>query len=259
MESTDLAGVLDFLRAAEQLKVKTRSAFTSDGRAESIAEHTWRLCLMAMVLRPTFPDVDFTRVMTMCLVHDLGEAIGGDVSAPEQARRLSEDPLAAKSSREREDLSTLVAPLPASMRAEICGLWDEYEAATTPEARLCKALDKLETILVEQPDNCRKGCPACSRVCPENAIMFPQHKTPAIAGSPEVGASLKIYLSELFGAPEQNKSAAEIAIAERDEQLIMAGRAAVGEAVGIKRTESSPPRPKDELDRLIDQLDAFDL
>ncbi len=147
MESTDLAGVLDFLRAAEQLKVKTRSAFTSDGRAESIAEHTWRLCLMAMVLRPTFPDVDFTRVMTMCLVHDLGEAIGGDVSAPEQARRLSEDPLAAKSSREREDLSTLVAPLPASMRAEICGLWDEYEAAATPEARLCKALDKLETIL----------------------------------------------------------------------------------------------------------------
>ena len=39
-----------------------------------------------------------------------------------------------------------------------------------------------ETILVEQPDNCRKGCPACSRVCPENAIIFPQHKTPAIAG-----------------------------------------------------------------------------
>ena len=47
-------------------------------------------------------------------------------------------------------------------------------------------VDSAETILVEQPDNCRKGCPACSRVCPENAIIFPQHKTPAIAGSPEV-------------------------------------------------------------------------
>ena len=45
-------------------------------------------------------------------------------------------------------------------------------------------VDRTETILVEQPDNCRKGCPACSRVCPENAIIFPQHKTPAIAGSP---------------------------------------------------------------------------
>ncbi len=120
-------------------------------------------------------------------------------------------------------------------------------------------VDKLETILVEQADNCRKGCPACSRVCPENAIMFPQHKTPAIAGSPEVGASLKIDLSELFGAPEQNKSAAEVAIAERDEQLVMAGRAAVGDSGGNNRAEDSAPRDKDELDRLIDQLDAFDL
>ncbi|MEM7312635.1 MAG: ferredoxin family protein, partial [Planctomycetota bacterium] len=45
-------------------------------------------------------------------------------------------------------------------------------------------VDGVDTILVEQPDNCRKGCPACSRVCPENAIIFPQHKTPAIAGAP---------------------------------------------------------------------------
>ena len=48
-------------------------------------------------------------------------------------------------------------------------------------------VDRAETILVEQPDNCRKGCPACSRVCPENAIIFPQHKTPGIAGSPSAG------------------------------------------------------------------------
>ncbi|MEX0585117.1 MAG: ferredoxin family protein, partial [Pirellulales bacterium] len=64
-------------------------------------------------------------------------------------------------------------------------------------------VDRAETILVEQPDNCRKGCPACSRVCPENAIIFPQHKSPAIAGSPEVAVgSFKIDLSKLFGAPE---------------------------------------------------------
>src|SRR6185295_4579844 len=63
-------------------------------------------------------------------------------------------------------------------------------------------VDKADTILVEQPDNCRKGCPACSRVCPENAIIFPQHKTPTIAGAPVVAGSLKIDLSKLFGAPE---------------------------------------------------------
>ncbi len=67
-------------------------------------------------------------------------------------------------------------------------------------------IDSIDTILVEQPDNCRKGCPACSRVCPENAIIFPQHKTPAIAGSEDVVASLKIDLSKLFGARAPTRS-----------------------------------------------------
>ncbi len=121
-------------------------------------------------------------------------------------------------------------------------------------------IDKIDTILVEQPDNCRKGCPACSRVCPENAIIFPQHKTPAIAGSAEVGVSLKIDLSQLFGAPEQGKSAAEIAAIERDEQLIMAGRQAVGTAVLEKRQpEKFRPAQRDELDDLVDQLDELDI
>ena len=86
-------------------------------------------------------------------------------------------------------------------------------------------VDKVETILVEQPDNCRKGCPACSRVCPENAIIFPQHKTPAIAGAPVVAGSLKIDLSKLFGAPDTGETAEQAAIRERDEQLLLAGRA----------------------------------
>jgi ferredoxin len=121
-------------------------------------------------------------------------------------------------------------------------------------------VDSVETILVEQPDNCRKGCPACSRVCPENAIIFPQHKTPTIAGSAAVGESLKIDLSALFGAPVEGKSAIEIAALERDEQLLMTGREAVGLSVGIpKRQTDKPAQPKDELDRLLDQLDELDV
>jgi NAD-dependent dihydropyrimidine dehydrogenase PreA subunit len=114
-----------------------------------------------------------------------------------------------------------------------------------------------ETILVEQPDNCRKGCPACSRVCPENAIIFPQHKTPAIAGSPDGSAgALKIDLSKLFGAPD----ALEVAVLERDVELVAAGRDAVGAAVGVPKRQASKDRgPKDELDSLIDQLDSLDL
>jgi NAD-dependent dihydropyrimidine dehydrogenase PreA subunit len=119
-------------------------------------------------------------------------------------------------------------------------------------------VDHAETILVEQPDNCRKGCPACSRVCPENAIIFPQHKTPTIAGAPVVAGSLKIDLSKLFGAPDTGESAEQAAIRERDEQLLLAGRQAVGATVGLpKRHASKTAEPKDELDSLIDALDNF--
>jgi len=156
-DATSLAqldGIVEFLRAAERLKVTHRSAYTSDGHVESVAEHSWRLCLMALVLRDAFPDVNFDKLISMCVIHDLGEAIGGDVPAPEQARRRAEDPAASKSAAEREDLLTLLAPLPYQLRVEITALWDEYEAGTSATARVAKALDKLETILQHtQGDN----------------------------------------------------------------------------------------------------------
>jgi putative hydrolase of HD superfamily len=140
-------GVLEFLRQAERLKTTMRSAHTSAGRTESVAEHTWRLCLMAMMLAPEFPGIDLGKLLRICIVHDLGEAIGGDIPAPEQARRRAEGSTEGKAADERRDLETLVAPLPDEQRAEVLSLWDEYEGASTPEARLAKALDKLETIL----------------------------------------------------------------------------------------------------------------
>jgi hypothetical protein len=118
-------------------------------------------------------------------------------------------------------------------------------------------VDRVDTILVEQPDNCRKGCPACSRVCPENAIIFPQHKSPAIAGSPDGQAGgLKIDLSKLFGAPD----GLQVAVLERDVELVAVGRDAVGMSIGIpKRQDAKSDGPKDELDNLMDQLDDLDL
>jgi putative hydrolase of HD superfamily len=137
----ELEGVLAFLRAAERLKTVTRSGWTSAGQAESVAEHTWRLCLMAMLLYGRAPGVDLARLLRMCLIHDLGEAIRGDVPAPAQAGP------GAKSADERADLLELTAPLPAGLREEIVALWDDYEAAESTEARVAKGLDKLETIL----------------------------------------------------------------------------------------------------------------
>ncbi|HBE70031.1 MAG TPA: ferredoxin family protein [Planctomycetaceae bacterium] len=123
-------------------------------------------------------------------------------------------------------------------------------------------IDSLETINVEQPDNCRKGCPACSRVCPANAIIFPQHKTPAIAGAPVDSGGLKIDLSKLFGAPETEEDPAAVAARERDEQLILAGRKPVAGNLIAERLEQSKPTrgsQPDELDSLVDELDALDL
>jgi putative hydrolases of HD superfamily len=141
VEPAELDGVLAFLRTAERLKDTLRSSHTSTGRPESVAEHTWRLCLMAVILRHQFPDVDFSKLVRMCLIHDLGEAIGGDIPAVEQ------DVAAPKSDGERRDLQTVLAPLPERTSSELLALWDEYEAAVSPEARLAKAFDKLETIL----------------------------------------------------------------------------------------------------------------
>ena len=141
MHSDELDGVLTFLRAAERLKTVTRSAWTSAGQAESVAEHTWRLCLMAMLLYGDTPGVDLARLLRMCLIHDLGEAIGGDVPAPAQT------PESGKADRERADLLELTGSLSPTLRRGIVELWDEYEAAATSEAKLAKGLDKLETIL----------------------------------------------------------------------------------------------------------------
>ena len=141
MKPDELEGVLAFLRAAERLKTVVRSGWTSAGEPESVAEHTWRLCLMAMLLYGTSPAIDLARLLKMCLIHDLGEAIGGDVPAPLQ--RTS----SPKSGRERRDLLELTAPLPPESRQEVLDLWDEYEAAASAEARIAKGLDKLETIL----------------------------------------------------------------------------------------------------------------
>jgi NAD-dependent dihydropyrimidine dehydrogenase PreA subunit len=117
-------------------------------------------------------------------------------------------------------------------------------------------VDKLDRILVEQQDNCKKGCPACSRVCPENAIVFPGHKTPAIAGANGEVAGLKIDLSKLFGAP----SAIEVAAMERDTELVRDGRDAVGLTVGIPRRQAKTASEKrDDLDDLIDGLDELNL
>ena len=141
MNESEIENNLVFLRDAEQLKDTLRLAYTSNGRHESTAEHTWRLCLMVLIFAKEYPDIDVLKLLKMCIIHDLGEAINGDIAAVDQVEGVD------KGKEERKDLEKLIAPLSENTREEILALWDEYEGATTKEAALAKAFDKLETIL----------------------------------------------------------------------------------------------------------------
>lgn len=141
MNIETLQGKLAFLREAEKLKDVLRTARTSSGRHESTAEHSWRLCLMAIAFEDELRDLDFVTVLKMCVIHDLGEALHGDV--PAIARHTRPD----KSEQERRDLLVLTRTLDAASRDSLLSLWDDYERAASPEAQAVKALDKLETML----------------------------------------------------------------------------------------------------------------
>ncbi|MEQ5842111.1 HD domain-containing protein [Paraburkholderia acidicola] len=141
MNIDNIKGRLTFLQEAERLKSVLRSAHTSTGRPESTAEHTWRLCLMAMIFEDELAGMDMLKILRMCIVHDLGEAIHGDIPAVEKNSHPD------KSEQEKADLLHLTRSLDEPQRAGILALWQEYEDATSPEAKAVKALDKLETIL----------------------------------------------------------------------------------------------------------------
>lgn len=136
MEAKELLRVL---HTAERLKDETRHCYTSGGRHESVAEHSWRLALTALFLRDEFPTLDIDRVIRMCLIHDLGECFTGDIPSFLKSGGDEE--------RERSALETWVASLPAPYSVELKTLYAEMDALETDEARLYKALDKLEAVI----------------------------------------------------------------------------------------------------------------
>jgi len=140
MTHEELPGLLRFLDAAAALKDTMRSGYTHAGRQEDVAAHSWRVALLGASMVRAFPEVDAARLLKMCLLHDLGEAISGDIPAPEQTGQSD------KAVQERADYQQIIAPLPPDLRTEFLELWDEYEAAETPTAQLAKAVDKLETL-----------------------------------------------------------------------------------------------------------------
>lgn len=131
--------IIEFLSLAEKLKCNTRHSWTSSGRHESVAEHSWRLTLLALLMEEDFPDVNMEKVLKMCLIHDLGEAITGDVPAFLKGE--------TDEKREDEAIDGLLATLDDNLSKEWGMLFSEMRELSTKEARLFKALDKIEAVI----------------------------------------------------------------------------------------------------------------
>lgn len=136
MNPTEL---LSALHTAERLKDTTRHCCTSRRQPESVAGHSWRIALMAYWMRDEFPEADMDKVIRMCLIHDLGECFTGDIPS-----FLKTD---ADTAKEDALLIQWVETLPQPYRTEMAALYAEMDALETPEAKLYKALDKLEAVI----------------------------------------------------------------------------------------------------------------
>ena len=131
--------LLNALTVAERLKDTTRHCYTSGGRHESVAEHSWRLALMAYWVSDEFPELDMNKVIKMCLIHDLGEAFTGDIAA---FNKTEDD-----ARKELEIYQEWIHQLPEYQKKQMSALLEEMEELKTKEAKLYKALDKMEAVI----------------------------------------------------------------------------------------------------------------
>lgn len=130
---------LEVLHTINRLKDTTRHCYTPGGRHESVAEHSWRITMMAFFLRDEFKDVDFDKVIKMCLIHDIGEIFTGDIPSFDKSK--------ADEAKEESLLTVWVNSLPEPYKTEMTELYAEMEARETTEARIYKALDNLEAVI----------------------------------------------------------------------------------------------------------------
>ncbi len=131
--------LLDFLHRLECLKTNGRHSVTVDGVTETVAAHSWRLAVLALLLLPEFPEIDGNKLVRMCLIHDFGEAITGDIPSFLKTKEHV--------TTEENAVSNLLSTLPEPQRSELGALFAEMDALETREARLYKALDKMEAVI----------------------------------------------------------------------------------------------------------------
>ena len=139
-----LRAQLEFIAEADKLKTILRaSPLAAADRRENDAEHSWHLALMVLLLAEYADEpIDVGHAIKLVIIHDMIEIYAGDSPVF--------DPAAVVDQVEREIAAAerLFTMLPSDQAGEIRALWDEFEAAQTPEARFCKAMDRLEPMLL---------------------------------------------------------------------------------------------------------------
>ena len=140
---TRLARQLEFLVEIDKLKGVLRQTLLCDrSRQENTAEHSWHLAMAAIVLAEYAGDsVDMGRVVRMALVHDIVDIDAGDTFAYDASANLDRE------KREQLAARRIFGLLPGAQAAELRGLWEEFEAQQTPDARFAVALDRLQPLL----------------------------------------------------------------------------------------------------------------
>ncbi len=131
--------LIESLAVAERLKDATRHCYTSGGRRESVAEHSWRMTLMAYFVSDEFPEADLEKIFKMCLIHDLGEAFTGDIPTFEKT--------AENEKAEEMLLCDWVKKLPEPFCSEMAELYKEMAERKTLESKIYKAMDSLEALI----------------------------------------------------------------------------------------------------------------
>ncbi|NLI54532.1 MAG: HD domain-containing protein [Clostridiales bacterium] len=164
--------LLDFLCRLECLKTNGRHSVTAGGVTETVAAHSWRLAVLAMLILPEFPEIDGNRLVRMCLIHDFGEAITGDIPSFLKTKEHEHT--------EESAVESLLSTLPQPQRGELTALFAEMDALQTREARLYKALDKMEAVIQHNESDISTWLPLEYELqqtyAVENAAEFPYLK-----------------------------------------------------------------------------------
>ena len=180
-----------FLKEADRLKSVLRaSRLIDNSRRENSAEHSWHIALYALVLADQAgPEVQIDRVLKMLLIHDIVEIDAGDAPIHGQVDH------AAMAKKEREAADRLFGLLPADQADAFRSLWDEFEAACSPDAVFAKALDRVQTPIA----NLANGGGTWTEYDVTLEQLDARVGTPIARGSKSLWNWLRPQLADFFG------------------------------------------------------------